>query len=901
MDYQWSRKRQREVGDDGQPYAARPPPQQTSFQTAGFDESFSQFTTQGHNPEVPLGSSYSQPEQSYAQDWNQTQDTRDSEQQLEASAARPDTLVCYGMVPGFRGTYMRLSDEPPSQSADPMNFRVTIESSHQFVTSGHVYGRGKFASDYVDVVQALLDEQNLQVQAICRLEDAQSDKLAKKSRAGLISIPCAISIIIYGPESLIRDVGDFFQEIEMYLQDPKDCDLNTRYCNPHRLSSLSVDGCPMTFDLDQPSMDADPTLFQRLSGESDMLDIFEAHQKQALTFLARREEGWDFSPQSADFWDLRQTSQDTFFLNNVSEKVHTDEPLEFRGGIIADPMGLGKTLTMIALVAAGKPYASQPSLIVVPPPLLDTWEEQLEQHVRPGGLKWRRHYGKDRLSEADGVSDYDIILSTYHTASADWAGGLKEGTSMLFNTQWQRIILDEAHVVRNIQAQMSKAVCALNASARWAVTGTPIQNKIGDLAALLKFIKAHPYNEVRQFDADIGSMWKSGYIEEAVSRLRKLSAGLILRRPKTVIELPRRTDLKFPVVFSGRERDLYEKLKHQTIAKMEELFHDGGAASNSYISVMQRINALRMICDLGMYYDARHDLMAAEEAHHALEDWPAVAQQTFNFHRDVVAVSCSMCDAPCDTATAPILPIGGVESPNQAYFAKCRSYVCGDCAQRRVRRHQPVVCGHTPGHSIAPVSTSWVSLEETNIPTVCGMFDPAASFRLSSKVTALVSQIQHLPTDVKSVVFSSWRMTLDLVEIGLKQAGVSYLRFDGKVRQQDRQTIIDRFRKDPTIQVFLLTISCGAVGLTLTEASRAYLVEPHWNPTIEEQALARVYRLGQEKEVTTVRFYVKDTFEERVLDLQRSKRKLEEVLLDPKKGTDHKDELDCLEDLRRLI
>src|SRR5437016_621402 len=109
---------------------------------------------------------------------------------------------------------------------------------------------------------------------------------------------------------------------------------------------------------------------------------------------------------------------------------------------------------------------------------------------------------------------------------------------------------------------MSKAVCALDASARWAATGTPIQNKIGDLAALLKFIRAHPYTEIRQFDADIGSMWKSGYIEEAVARLRKLSAGLILRRPRTVIELPPRTDLKFPVEFSPPERELYEQLKH---------------------------------------------------------------------------------------------------------------------------------------------------------------------------------------------------------------------------------------------------------------------------------------------------------------------------------------------------
>jgi SNF2 family DNA or RNA helicase len=62
------------------------------------------------------------------------------------------------------------------------------------------------------------------------------------------------------------------------------------------------------------------------------------------------------------------------------------------------------------------------------------------------------------------------------------------------------------------------------------------------------------------------------------------------------------------------------------------------------------------------------------------------------------------------------------------------------------------------------------------------------------------------------VVFSSWRMSLNLVEMGLKEAGIDYVRFDGKVRQQNRQAVIEKFRKDPTVRVFLLTLSCGAVG-----------------------------------------------------------------------------------------
>jgi SNF2 family DNA or RNA helicase len=93
----------------------------------------------------------------------------------------------------------------------------------------------------------------------------------------------------------------------------------------------------------------------------------------------------------------------------------------------------------------------------------------------------------------------------------------------------------------------------------------------------------------------------------------------------------------------------------------------------------------------------------------------------------------------------------------------------------------------------------------------------------------------------------------------------------------------------------LLTLSCGAVGLTLTEASRAYLMEPHWNPTIEEQALARIHRIGQLKEVTTIRFYIRDSFEETVMEVQEKKRNLAGVLLSGHDGGQADDSLGALQ------
>ncbi|KAK0740189.1 SNF2 family N-terminal domain-containing protein [Schizothecium vesticola] len=621
------------------------------------------------------------------------------------------------------------------------------------------------------------------------------------------------------------------------------------------------------------------------------------HQKQALTFLLKREAGWDFDPASADFWDQVQTSSNTvFFVNKVSQSHQLGEPPEFCGGIVADPMGLGKTLTMIALAATDANVRDlTPSLIIVPPPLLDTWEEQLAWHVKPGGMKFRRHYQKDRILDGQDLRGYDIILTTYHTVMADWTGGNAFEDKPIFATKWRRIILDEAHVIRNMHSQISRSVCALSATARWAVTGTPIQNRVGDLAALLKFIRAYPYDDIRQFDAEIGKVWKTGDVEEAAQKLKKLSSSLILRRPKTVIKLPPRVDLKCCVDFTAQERKVYDKLKNNTIAQIEEVYGDGDkkGATNSYINVIQRINAMRIMCNLGLHYDSRREISSASI--NGTASWMEQAQEIFDSEREMDRVVCAHCHAKCDLTSAIVTP----ETRVKPLFTRCLRYFCLDCVQDYNRQQKTVTCGHNPPDPVAPVSLGLSGLEGDARFRLSG--NAARSIQLSSKVAALVSQLVHLPPDVKSVVFSNWRMSLDLVEAGLQQAGISYLRFDGTLPQKQRQPVIESFRRDPKIKVFLLTLSCGAVGLTLKEASRAYLLEPHWNPTIEEQALARVYRLGQLKEVTTVRFYVKDTFEERVLELQESKKKLESVLLAGQSGHSPGDNLGHLEDLRRLV
>ncbi|KLU90808.1 hypothetical protein MAPG_10659 [Magnaporthiopsis poae ATCC 64411] len=631
------------------------------------------------------------------------------------------------------------------------------------------------------------------------------------------------------------------------------------------------------------------------------------HQKQALTFLLRRESGWDFSRQSADFWDLTHMGNATFF-NRISQSFHTDEPPKFRGGILADPTGLGKTLTMIALTATdySEMFRSTsidpklgrlPTLIIVPLPLLDIWQEHLSEHVKPGAMTWCLHYGDQKLTSIEEAARYHIILSTYDTVTLDWAAQ----KSFLFSALWSRIILDEAHMIRNAEYRASQAVCSLKAISRWAVTGTPAQNGTGDLESLLKFIRAHPYDDATRFEWDIGWLWKSGNVEKAAKKLRALTGGLVLRRPKTVIELPNRTDLKLPVEFSPEERKLYDELKAQTLSWIKRAYDDG-PVSAFYITVLQRVDALRVVCNLGVNYTSRHSLAGGDEVAEgaAVGDWASVAQLAFDRHREMYPVACAFCGASCSLTTAAF---DGGDDPSATgpFYARCFCFVCADCARHAATRDQPVTCWHGPEHDMAPVSLGWRTLEDGFGPAGRGL-GSSDRCQLSSKITALISQLLSLPVEKKSVVFSTWTMTLDLVQVGLEKAGIRYERIDGKVPQRQRHAVIERFRNDPGVEVLLLTLSCDAAGLTLTEASIAFLMEPLWDPAVEEQALATIHRLGQKSEVTTVRFFVKDTIEERLLDLQQSKKeKLEGLLIRLQAEAGSYDSLSSLEDLRRLI
>jgi len=294
---------------------------------------------------------------------------------------------------------------------------------------------------------------------------------------------------------------------------------------------------------------------------------------------------------------------------------------------------------------------------------------------------------------------------------------------------------------------MSKAICDLDGYCRWAVTGTPIQNQLGDLATLLKFIRAYPYNERRRFDAHITNVWKEGRDSEAVDRLKRLSSCLVLRRPKATIKLPPKRDMECPVELTEPEREAYTELREAAIAKVDEAIHQSSDINRSgvYANVLQQIESLRLFCNLGLHYHSRHEEKGwANLAVFDKPKWSEIAQKTFNVYLEQGQTQCWQCSSSLDLNHA--LFEDPTAQDNVPLFSSCLRYFCRDCTSRMSSKKHTIDCGHSPPCDVAPVSTSIQTLEDISeeVPQA-----GRAALALPSKVEKLVADIQRQPPNVK--------------------------------------------------------------------------------------------------------------------------------------------------------
>ena len=158
---------------------------------------------------------------------------------------------------------------------------------------------------------------------------------------------------------------------------------------------------------------------------------------------------------------------------------------------------------------------------------------------------------------------------------------------------------------------------------------------------------------------------------------------------------------------------------------------------------------------------------------------------------------------------------------------------------------------------------------------------PGIAMDSSSKIDLLIEHLQQSKSHGhRALVFSQWTSLLDRIEPRLCSEGISFSRIDGST--SNRGSVVEEFQKTDGPDVMLLSLKAGGLGLTLTAADHVYILDPWWNPAVEDQAADRAYRIGQENPVIVHRLVAQNTVEERVLELQRRKRQVVEDTLGDK-------------------
>ncbi|KAI1499348.1 SNF2 family N-terminal domain-containing protein [Biscogniauxia marginata] len=719
------------------------------------------------------------------------------------------------------------------------------------------------------------------------------------------SVQPTVYAILYGCRTLGPRLKDVLRDLGLSLQDPIHATRDVIYWNPQRFynhpractSQLHVASeeprirqeriQPVALLAALVSTDS----FTETEGPELLATPLQCHQRQALTFMINRERGWRIHEEQLDLWSIKygDACRTAEYVNNIDGSLHHLPPPEFRGGVLADNMGAGKSLSMISLMANDKLPAiesrtylsslgaqqyTKSTLLVMPPTLLQNWKSELSKHLRAGAFSWRCHHGPTKIKTLEDLLDLDIVLISYNTLKAEWKRQGSSQDTVIFSHHWHRLILDEGHYIKHHSAMTTQAALALKADCRWVVTGTPIQNSLSEIQSLLCFIQVFPYSDKDVFNEHIVDFWGSEG-NKGFDRLKRLLKFIMLRRCGDHIKLPRRTDLKLHLQFNDAELCEYRKAKDKTLSYIEDAL-DASISKGTYYNALQKIETLRQICNLGKPPGKDIDNFDNLDETHAPTSWDVgtALGMLHAFPSLGLSTTCVKCGALIDPTS---------ELSNKSisvHLTMCLQMWCQRCHGNQIvslQRPRFCRCDRACPSVSVPLNT--------NTTTTISPSYPELTTSYPTKIQALIHDLKKCPPGTKSIVFSFWKATLDVAYMALTEKAIKCAQVDGSVKVKTRNEILQEFLVGDNIQVLLLSLSCGAVGLTLTAATRAYLMEPQWNPSIEEQALARIHRIRQTEEVTTVRFIVEDTIEKYVMDVQDRKKDLVTSLLSPQSAS----------------
>ncbi len=414
-------------------------------------------------------------------------------------------------------------------------------------------------------------------------------------------------------------------------------------------------------------------------------------------------------------------------------------------GCLADDMGLGKTVQTLALLQKLKEEDKlSPALLVVPVSTIPNWEQEIRRFTPE--ISCARHTGQMRQTDISAVTGHDVIITSYHT--------LRNDINLLSAVDYSMLVLDESQNVKNASSQSFKAVKQIRASQIIALSGTPVENRTGELWALFDILNPGLLGTKESFRRHFANPIEKNSSSDASEKLRRIIFPFILRRKKEMVapELPPKEEIVLWCEMGEKQKKIYNAFKAECRERVERVLAAKGKDRGA-IEIFDALLKLRQI------------------------------------------------------ALFPSLVVEGGEK-------------AGSC-----------------------------------------------KFDLFTDMIDEITAEGH-----KVLVFSQFVKSLKILEEDIILKKLKYAYIDGSTKKRDAE--IKNFQEKNDVNVFLLSLKAGGVGINLTAADYVILFDPWWNPAVESQAMDRAHRIGQINKVTVYRLIVKDTVEEKILELQERKKAL---------------------------
>ncbi|RMJ14385.1 hypothetical protein CDV36_005904 [Fusarium kuroshium] len=540
----------------------------------------------------------------------------------------PDENTCFGSIIGEEA---QLSQQIHPQTLLSPSFAVVKEGDY-FALGDGVRTFARLTKGMSRKLHALDNGPHVSIRAYVPREVVE---------ASTWHIPTLlpVEINLYGARDDAEKVGTILSETGTFLQFPQYGRENVEYHNPHffrvegyseqvpietllpsRQDQVETSGQGEGEEVQGDASAVVDSILDSLSHHTILRDIpvddrirtvLLPHQKEAIDFVSGREIG--NVPSELSLWKYNDLDADEPFYQHIFTGARRPKQEEAEGGIIADEMGLGKSLVILSTIAGSLDRAekfvasenqlisteqqsktpSRATLILAPSSLLiKNWMEEVHKHTS-GSLSFHQHLRRERHKETHLLYQREIVFTTYATVATEFS----HGKSALAKINWFRIVLDEAHDIRNRQTNQFKAVARLSGKHRWCLTGTPIQNSLEDLGALVSFLKVPVLEKPSTFRKFITSPTASSS-KDRFRNLQTLLQTICIRRTKQLLHLPPPIPRIREVHLTPLERQEYDNLIQQ--ARIQIQMAVSGHIKNRINSiVLDSLLKLRLFCNNG--------------------------------------------------------------------------------------------------------------------------------------------------------------------------------------------------------------------------------------------------------------------------------------------------------------